>query len=131
RRDWIGRAAVLDCEAGRDGGVARGRHDARADVAEAIDIVRRLDWPVEGEDILVQQIGAPRWMHLQAQQHRRWLRAVVAQGETGPDLHCMTFSAVERRAGALPAAAVNALRGPTFPFRPSPWWKSPAPAPAT
>ena len=76
------------------------RHDAGADVAEAVDVVARLDFGREVQHLIGEQVDPPGWMDVQRQQHRGGLGAFVGQLVSGADSHIdQTFRPGGGRAG--------------------------------
>ena len=87
RLDDVGRAGVADDEVGGDDDAPGRRDDAGDDVAEHVAIVARLDVGLVQQRVRRDEIGRPRRMHAEHQQHRRRPRTVVGDFEASADLH--------------------------------------------
>ncbi len=77
RHDRVGSAGIVDDDVRADARAALRRDDARAPVAEAVAVGGHRDRRVDGQIVAPEEVGDTREVHVQVEDHRRGLRAVV------------------------------------------------------
>ena len=87
RGDRIGQAGIADHAIGEQADAPRGRDDARTPVAEAIPVHAHRHRGVAVEHVRTVQVRGPAVVHVEVQDHRRRLDALIGQVVADPDLH--------------------------------------------
>ena len=100
RNDDVRQAAVVDQRVGGNARAAGRRDDAGAPVAEAVAVRAHRHRRIDHEVVATDQVRHAREVHVEVEDHRRGLRAVVDQFEAGANLHHRTPGV---RRGSAPA----------------------------
>lgn len=87
RGEHVRRAGVVDDGIGRNADTALRRDDARTPVAETVAVSRARDRRIEHQVVAADQIGHPREVDIQVENHGRRLRAIVDHFKTDMDFH--------------------------------------------